>query len=247
MPDAKTCFVISPIGSDVSDIRKRADQVLKYVIEPAAAVCGYVALRSDKISEPGNITSQVIAQVLDAPMLVADLTGSNGNVFYELALRHAVKKPFVQLIADGEKIPFDIAGMRTVYLNHRDLDSVQAAKEEIEKQIKAVEGKPPEQIESPITVALDFKAMRQSENPEQRSMAEVFAAINGLRAELGDMTKRISRPVNWDRMRELEALNIKLTKEKQELEGFIRDQDVAFHNRIHELVDQIPGTGTGTG
>ena len=89
---------------------------------PAVEKCGYVAKRSDNIPEPGIITSQVIQHVLNDPMVVADLTGSNGNVYYELALRHAIKKPLVQIISDNEKIPFDIANMRTIQFNHQDLD-----------------------------------------------------------------------------------------------------------------------------
>ena len=42
--DKKTCFVISPIGEEGSDTRKRSDQVLKHVIAPAADFCGYEAI-----------------------------------------------------------------------------------------------------------------------------------------------------------------------------------------------------------
>jgi hypothetical protein len=189
--EKKTCFVISPIGNTGSDIRKRADQILKYVIEPACDKCEYSALRADKISEPGIITRQIIEHVLNDPMVVADLTGSNGNVFYELALRHAVKKPFIQLIADGEKIPFDIAPMRTIFINHQDLDSVQQAKEDIVKQIRFVEGKPPEEIETPIATALDFQSLRQSGDPEQRYIAELSATMAEVRAEIQDIKRNI--------------------------------------------------------
>ncbi len=71
--------------------------------------------------------------------------------------------------------------MRTVDVNHHDLDSVHKAVEEIERQIKSVDGKPPEQIESPITVALDFQTLRQSGDPKERSIAEFASAINEIR------------------------------------------------------------------
>ncbi len=196
MPDDKRpCFVISPIGDPGSDIRKRADQVLRYVIEPAASNCGYDALRSDKISEPGLITSQVIQHIVEDPLVVADLTGSNPNVFYELAIRHAIRKPLVQIIQKGEKIPFDVAGMRTVPVDHKDLDSVEEARTEIEKQIRSIEGKKLEEIDSPITVSLELQALRQSENPEQRSLAEFVSAVGDLRADIAGIDKRLSEPL----------------------------------------------------
>lgn len=97
----RLAFVICPIGEPDSDSRRRADQILKHVIEPAVLECGYKALRADKISEPGIITSQIITHILNDALIVADLTGHNPNVFYELAVRHAIKKPVVQIIQRG--------------------------------------------------------------------------------------------------------------------------------------------------
>ena len=115
----KRCFVIAPIGAPGSETRKRSDQVLKYIIRPAVTSCGYDAVRADEIAKPGLITSQVIQHVVNDPLVVADLTERNPNVFYELAIRHALKKPLVQISQD-EVIPFDVAGTRTIFVNHKD-------------------------------------------------------------------------------------------------------------------------------
>ena len=120
----KACFVIAPIGEAESDTRKRSDQILKHVISPAVESCGYNATRADQISEPGMITSQVIQKIVDDPLVVADLTERNPNVFYELAISHVIRKPLVQIIKKGEQIPFDVAGARTIHVDHHDLDSV---------------------------------------------------------------------------------------------------------------------------
>ena len=76
----QSCFVISPIGNEGSDVRRRADQVLRHVIGPAVASCGYEAIRADQIAEPGLITTQVIQHIIDDPLVIADLTGSNPNL-----------------------------------------------------------------------------------------------------------------------------------------------------------------------
>ncbi|MDM4014986.1 hypothetical protein [Roseiconus lacunae] len=194
MSEMKQCFVISPIGEAGSEVRRRADQVLRHVIEPATLACGYEAIRADKMSEPGMITSQVIQRIVDDTLVIADLTGSNPNVFYELAIRHAIRKPLVQLIQKGDKIPFDVAGMRTVPVDHKDLDSVDEARNEIEKQIRAIEGKTPEEIDSPITVSIELQALKTSENPEQRSLAEFVSAVSDLRSDIAGIEKRLSEP-----------------------------------------------------
>ena len=87
----KICFVIAPIGEPESDTRRRSDQILRHVIRPAVKSKGYTAIRADEISEPGIITSQVIQHIVEDPLVVADLTERNPNVFYELAVRHAIR------------------------------------------------------------------------------------------------------------------------------------------------------------
>ncbi len=189
----KACFVIAPIGDAESDTRKRSDQILKHVISPAVDTCGYKAVRADQISEPGMITSQVIQKIVDDPLVIADLTERNPNVFYELAIRHAIKKPLVQLIKKGEQIPFDVAGTRTIHVDHHDLDSVESAKTEIIAQIKSLEADSTT-LETPISVSLDLQMLRQSDNPEQRSLADVLSVITELRSSVLGMEKKLDSP-----------------------------------------------------
>ena len=188
--EGKNCFVIAPIGEPDSDTRKRSDQVLKHVIRPAVQTCGYKAIRADEIDKPGIITSQVIQHVVNDPLVIADLTERNPNVFYELAIRHALRKPLVQIIKKGERIPFDVAGTRTVYVDHKDLDSVEAAKLEIIEQVKALE-KDASDVETPISVSLDLQLLRQSEKPEERSLADLVAAVSDLRTGLSKVETKI--------------------------------------------------------
>lgn len=189
----KTCFVIAPIGESGSDTRKRSDQVLKHVISPAISQCSYKAVRADQISEPGMITSQVIQHIVDDDLVVADLTERNPNVFYELAIRHAIQKPLVQIIKKGEQIPFDVAGTRTIHVDHHDLDSVEAARKEIINQIKSVE-KDPSKLETPISVSLDLQLLRQSDDPERRSLADILSEIAEIRSYISKIEKHINSP-----------------------------------------------------
>src|ERR1051326_540237 len=190
MAHDKVCFVISPIGEPESETRKRSDQVLKHVVRPAVSACGYKAVRADEIDKPGMITSQVIQHVVTDPLVIADLTERNPNVFYELAIRHALRKPLVQIIKKGETIPFDVAGTRTIHVDHRDLDSVELAKGEIVEQIKALE-RDSSDIEPPISVSLDLQLLRQSEKPEERSLADLVAAMSDLRTIVGKLEAKV--------------------------------------------------------
>lgn len=176
----------------------------KHIIGPAVQSCGYKAVRADQIDKPGLITSQVIQHVVNDQLVIADLTDRNPNVFYELAIRHALRKPLVQIIKKGESIPFDVAGTRTIYVDHKDLDSVDAAKNEITEQIKALE-KYPKEIETPISVSLDLQILRQSEKPEERSLADLLASVGDLRAVIGKIEAKIGTKEQRGLLDEIQA------------------------------------------
>lgn len=192
MAKEKTCFVVSPIGSDGSDIRKRSDQIFKHVIEPIAAHHGYKAVRADHMAQPGSITTQIVEQILSAPLVIADLTGHNANVLYELAIRHVVRKPVVQIIKKGEGLPFDVAAQRTIQIDHTDLDSVEAAKEELRKQIESVE-KDPTQVDSPISVAVDINALKTSAKPTDATLVEIVSLLQEVKAEQQQLISTLKR------------------------------------------------------
>lgn len=194
-PGERQCFVIAPIGEPGTEVRRRSDQILKHIVTPAVSECGYKALSADHICEPGIITTQVIQHIVEDPLVIADLTGRNPNVFYELAVRHATQKPLVQLIKKGETIPFDVAGTRTIHVDHQDLDSVEEAKREIVKQIRAVE-KDSKLVDTLISVAIDLQVLRQSENPEERSLADLVSVIAEMRASMAGIEKRLDDPKN---------------------------------------------------
>lgn len=154
----KECFIICPIGNENSESRKRSDKLLKHVFKPVLDKNNYRAIRADQIPKVGLITTQIINLIIESPLVIADLTDSNPNVFYELAIRHAIRKPYIQVIEKGQKIPFDLSGIRTIEIDITDLDNVEYAIKEIEKQILEFQnGHIPD---SPISVATAAKIIQ---------------------------------------------------------------------------------------
>ena len=80
--------------------------------------------------------------------------------------------------------------MRTISVDHQDLDSVANAKDEISRQVKELE-KTPAAMETPISASIELKTLRQSDKPEERSLAELVAAVSDLRASLGKVEVKI--------------------------------------------------------
>jgi tetratricopeptide (TPR) repeat protein len=111
---SKTCFVISPIGEDGSQTRQHADDLYDLVLKVALEPFQFEVVRADKLPGSGQITTEIIELVQRSELCVIDLTGHNANVYYECGRRHETGKPFVQLLRKGDRLPFDLAGIRTI-------------------------------------------------------------------------------------------------------------------------------------
>ena len=133
--DPVTCFVIGPIGDRLADAGtpdretwEQAVRVLEEVIEPACKTHGLEVIRSDNISQPGEIPEQVFILLRDADVVVADVTGGNPNVMYELGLRHAGSRCTIQIGEYGQ-LPFDISVVRTILFKRTAVGFIDAREE----------------------------------------------------------------------------------------------------------------------
>ena len=133
----KKCFVVSPIGREGTDIRKRADQVYKYIIAPVCEKYEFEAVRVDQINQADSITQTIIDMLLQSELVIADMTGHNPNAFYEMGFRACTKKPMIHIKEKGEEIPFDIAGIRAFDYDLTDLDAVAEVKQRLGQTIKS--------------------------------------------------------------------------------------------------------------
>lgn len=187
--------MISPIGDEGSEVRLRADQVLSYVIKPITEERhSYVTTRADDIPHPGMITPQIIGHLINDDMVIADLTGSNPNVTYELAIRHMVRKHVIQIKDSSDHLPFDISNVRTINFDYRFVKSMEWCREEISKQISAIEANP-ENVASPITVALNLLALKTSNEPEKAIVSQMQSELQILRAKISELERRPFHPV----------------------------------------------------
>jgi hypothetical protein len=174
----KTIFIISPIGSADSEVRVRSDKVLKYIITPIASQFGYAVIRSDFLSEPGLISSQIIDHIIDADLVIADLTNNNPNVYYELAIRHVVQKPVILMIEKGGVIPFDIYTQRVLFYDLSDLETVEKCKNELKNQISMVESND-YFIDSPIRNKISIEI--KNDKPFDKFLYENISITNNLK------------------------------------------------------------------
>lgn len=219
----KACFVIAPIGHAGSDIRTKSNQLLRHIIKPCTKALGFTAVRADEMQSPGMITMQVIRKIIDAPLVVADLSGHNPNVFYELAVRHAQQKPVIHMIDSNESIPFDVAQFRTIQYNLSNPDSVADCKTQLSGHIEEVL-RNPAIVDNPIANTILIQQLQASTNPIEIASAKLMNGIEDLEEVIRNLDLRLRHTgargqlldelvLSFDRLRKLIEASLPLDEE----------------------------------
>jgi len=119
---AKICFVIMGFGkkSDPeTKITYDLDKTYKNIIRPAVIEAGYECVRADEILDSGLIDKSMYALLMQADLVIADITTYNPNAIYELGIRHGVRPQSTIILKEKNgKIPFDLDHNRMCMYTH---------------------------------------------------------------------------------------------------------------------------------
>ncbi len=104
---SKRCLVVDPSHDADANVRRHADMLWKYVIQPAVLDTEYRAYRTDRNYENGPTDQPAIDALLDDDLIIAVPSFGNARVFYETALAQAAARPLIILIEEGQELGFD--------------------------------------------------------------------------------------------------------------------------------------------
>ncbi|AYG60010.1 hypothetical protein [Rhizobium jaguaris] len=185
----KTCFVVGPIGAADSETRRRADWLLRGIIQPVfdAHFPGYDVVRSDTIVTPGMIDVQMINHLHDAELVIADMSETNPNAFYEMGIRHMTAKPIVHMYSADTKIPFDVAPHRAIPFSIDHVETVDKARRDL-KDAVAEAVRPNFKVINPVTRA---RGVQQIENAAPPELQLLWEEITELRRQIGSVASAV--------------------------------------------------------
>ena len=107
-----SCFVVMGFGKKTDFAQNKTfdlDKSYNYIIKPAVEAASFKCVRADEIQHAGNINVPMYEQLLEADLVIADLSTANPNAFFELGVRYALKPRTTIVISEkGFKIPFDM-------------------------------------------------------------------------------------------------------------------------------------------
>jgi hypothetical protein len=104
---ARKCFVIMPFGPAFQAI-------WGLIIRPTVNDLGDDCKRADDFFVPGPIINDILDSIRGADYLIADLTGRNPNVYYELGYAHSLGKRVILLTQNVDDVPFDLRHQRLI-------------------------------------------------------------------------------------------------------------------------------------
>ncbi|KPA16123.1 hypothetical protein MHK_003671 [Candidatus Magnetomorum sp. HK-1] len=104
--DRESIFVLMPLGQKLEPIYD--------VIQQAAQKAGLRTMRADQILAGGSILDQIFENIAHSGLIIADLTGRNQNVMYELGIANTMGKKTLLLAQNIEEVPFDVRHQRVL-------------------------------------------------------------------------------------------------------------------------------------
>lgn len=127
------CFVLMPF-------REQFFRIYNEHIKPILQDVGLRVMKADDIFGTTEIMEDIWEHINKARIIVADVTGRNGNVFYELGIAHTVGKSVIILTQNENDVPFDLAHLR--YIKYTDdKEGWNKLKSELKKTALKVLGK----------------------------------------------------------------------------------------------------------
>jgi len=136
----ESCFVIMPFGSFF-------DSYYNDIYKKAIENVGLISKRADDLYRSSTIVQDIWNYTKEAKLILADLTGKNPNVFYELGLAHALAKPAILITNTIEDVPFDLRALRVLTFDKNHPNWGNILQKKIESSLK-------ETLESPISSVL---------------------------------------------------------------------------------------------
>jgi hypothetical protein len=136
----------------------------------------FEVIRADKISRPGMIDAHVIQHLLDAELVIADLSTLNANAFYEIGIRHMAQKPVIHMQLAEDDIPFDVSLYRAIKFSRRTPLDLRKARDELGIVVKSVLADDYE-VDNPVTRARGKIELEARATPNEKVLIDQLSDI----------------------------------------------------------------------
>jgi hypothetical protein len=137
--EKQRAFVIRPFGKkeDFAGVEIDFEEVHRKLIGPALDEAGLIGGTTGDIVEPGNVREDMFALIIEADLVICDITIHNANVFYELGIRHALRKARTVMIKGEPAADAPVFDLLTDRYQRYSLVDPEKSKNDLVKVIQA--------------------------------------------------------------------------------------------------------------
>jgi FixJ family two-component response regulator len=94
--------------------KKEFDEIYLSAIKEPLTALGYQCERADELLFVGDVVQQLYDKLEQSELIIADMSGQNPNVFYEIGYADALRKTVILLVQNENDVPFDVRGRRFI-------------------------------------------------------------------------------------------------------------------------------------
>lgn len=189
---AKLCFVLMPFREPFGTYYER-------IYVPAIRGADLEPRRIDEVFRAGTIIKDIWDYTVGAQVLVAELTGRNPNVFYELGLAHAIAKPVVLVTQTIDDVPFDLKHLRHILYNTIDPDWATKLQEDLTRAIGETLADPAASLALPSAVSpVSLMGKEADEESEVMTLLKALdSKVDYMRRQPSPAVVFASHPPEW--------------------------------------------------
>lgn len=203
MSREKCCYAVMPYGGEDVEKQNFYKMIFQLFIKQPAEEMGYVVVREDFSKDGGDVAANIIEHLAEDDLVIADLSGANWNVAYELGIRHAMVKGKTVLLCDsnaesrGKK--FDVYGLQTILYTQNDIASdLTRVQDEVKATIRNREEstKADNTLHRQYPRLIDFSykyATEENALPLQREIAQLQERVEQLTGENEQLRDRMKK------------------------------------------------------
>lgn len=250
-------FILMPFAPEF-------DEIYTFLIQQGVHDAGFDVIRADDLLSQNNILRDILSSIVNSDLIIADLTGSNANVYYELGIAHAFKKPVILLTQDITELPFDLRSYRVIPYGTHFVKMSQAKNELTELAKEFLTGKVP--FGSPVSDFVNFSSLVQvSERSTDGAFGdlesepgyldymvmfeEVMETLGQVVASVGEelnlttpkieeFTNKVNNNPNITNKQRRDAVQI-LAGHIENYGKFIKPKNIEYRNRLRELEQSL--------
>lgn len=194
LKDTKYCFFITPIGPEHSESYKKMTAIEDNILSPLLEENNLQLEIAHKIDTMGSISDQIFKYIVNADLIIANLTDLNANVMYETAVAHSFDIPTIMITEDINSLPFDLKMDRSIEFSNT-IEGSGYLRSELYTKVKNIMDT--SEFDNPIKRAVERVATKEKLSGDTSIESTIVKSLDIIQERLYKLEKNNNKQRNY--------------------------------------------------